>query len=141
MRVRARLVRVLPRESLLWTCAQPTTQHGGGGVGAAARFSYRMVLQLEDVEVEAAWLGALLLDEQAEGFFGQLFGQLPATDLRKDELSRSRLEAAVDSLLGTRAPLELGLVSYRPDPNNSCETGVAYRIVSTVLCEAAATDV
>ena len=134
MRVRARLVRVLPTDPLLWTCAQPAGGVGGsvgGGVGAAARFSYRMVLQLEDIEAEAAWLGALLLDEQAEAFFGNL----PATDLHRDELSRSRLEGAVESL-----PLELGLVSYRPDPNDSCETGVAYRIVSTALCEGDATD-
>ena len=59
-----------------------------------------------------------------------------ATDLRKDELSRSKLEAAVEGLLAARAPLELGLVSYRPDPNDSRETGVAYRIVSTAVCEA-----
>ena len=139
MRVRARLVRVLPTDPLLWTCAQPAGGVGGsvgGGVGAAARFSYRMVLQLEDIEAEAAWLGALLLDEQAEAFFGNL----PATDLHRDELSRSRLEAAVESLLRARTPLELGLVSYRPDPNDSCETGVAYRIVSTALCEGDATD-
>ena len=139
MRVRARLVRVLPRESLLWTCAQPADGVGGGvggGVGAAARFSYRMVLQLEDVDAEAAWLGALLLDEQAEAFFGDL----PATDLHRDELSRSRLEAAVEGLLAARTPLELGLVSYRPDPNDSRETGVAYRIVSTALCAGDATD-
>ena len=139
MRVRARLVRVLPTDPLLWTCAQPAGGVGGsvgGGVGAAARFSYRMVLQLEDIEAEAVWLGALLLDEQAEAFFGNL----PATDLHRDELSRSRLEAAVESLLRARTPLELGLVSYRPDPNDSCETGVAYRIVSTALCEGDATD-
>jgi hypothetical protein len=90
------------------------------------------VLQLEDDVAAGAWLGALLLGEQAEAFFGDL----PATDLRKDELSRSKLEAAVEGLLAARAPLELGLVSYRPDPNDSRETGVAYRIVSTAVCEA-----
>ena len=135
MRVRARLVRVFPRQPLLWTCAEPADGVGGGvggGVGAAARFSYRMVLQLEDDVAAGAWLGALLLGEQAEAFFGDL----PATDLRKDELSRSKLEAAVEGLLAARAPLELGLVSHRPDPDDRRETGVAYRIVSTAVCEA-----
>ena len=129
--MRARLVRVLPVEPLLWTCAQPA-DGAADGAGAAPCFAYRMVLQLEDVDVEAAWLGALLLDDQAEAFFRNL----PATDLAKDGLSRSILETAVGELIRAGTVLDLGLVSYRPDPDDSRETGVAYRIVSTVLCEA-----
>ena len=136
MRMRARLVQVLPKDPRLWTCAASPAEGGGEPEGAPARFSYRMVLQLEDVEAKQAWLGALLLDEQAEAFFPGM----PAADLRRDAPSLRRLRAAVSRLRERSALLELGLVSYRPDPHDASETGVAYRVVSTTVCAGVANE-
>ena len=148
MRVRARLLRALPANPLLWTTceapasAAPGPAGAGVGVGVAAgapptrRFTYRMVLQLEDAETQQVWLGALLHAEQAAEFFGG--AGLPPTDLRTDPASLGRLQEVVRSLCASSALLELGLVSFRPDPADKSENGVAYRIVRSNLAAAPA---
>ena len=138
MRVRARLLRALPSDPLLWTtCEAAPSPSPAGPAGASTagaptrRFSYRMVLQLEDTEMQQVWLGALLCAEQAAEFFGGV--GLPPTDLRTDPASLGRLQGIVRSLCASNALLELGLVSFRPDPADKSENGVAYRIVQSNL--------
>ena len=141
MRVRARLLRALPADPLLWTTCDAPAAPGPAGVGVVAgapptRFTYRMVLQLEDAETQQVWLGALLYAEQAAEFFGGV--GLPPTDLRTDAASLGRLQDVVRSLCASSALLELGLVSFRPDPADKSENGVAYRIVRSNLAAAPA---
>ena len=136
VRVRARVLRALPLDPILWTCADGAAAHAAqdataeagvaGSERGEARWAYQMVLQLADVDMARAYIGAILLGDEAEAFFPGL----PAADLRESNATLAALRARVATLCdGT--PVEFCLFACRPDPADTSMRGIAYHVVRT----------
>jgi len=126
VRVRARVLKVLPTDPRLWTTATDAQGAAMAGGDHSAAWSYGMVLQLGDAEEENVYVGACLVGEEAEHFFPGL----PAADLHKSNATLAALRARV-AALEQAGPSEFCLWAFRPSPSDLSDRGVAYHIVGT----------
>ena len=135
VRVRAKVLRALPTDPLLWTVLDPAADgiSGCGAIGSndtatmrRAPWRYQLVLQLADEHLAGVTLGAALLGAEGEAFFPGL----PAADLSASNATLAALRARMGALCDGRVA-EFALWACRPDERERSAWGVAYHVVAT----------
>ena len=126
-RVRASVLQIFPCDEREWTVKAPHM----------SLYSYAMVMTLADIREQTmlATLSATLLGREGERFFSAL--GLPATNLQRGNVTLAVLRAQINALCAS-APIELCLLAYRPSPEDTSCTGVAYQVVGTMCFQAKA---